>query len=164
MQSSLKRLLFICFCISACAVNDQQQESSKAPSTSTVDTIPIQNKKAQTVSDTLTINSKAAVFYAPDSARLDSLFMANGESDMRIGADDYLYYLDESANFLKPFVPVIQADDKKYLRFIAANKNATLIRLDTLPHYWGIFFFDGIKAPKRIDMTLIEEEYKNYYQ
>lgn len=78
--------------------------------------------------------------------------------------DDYIYYINTSTEYLqKQGLPVIDAKDKKYLRFVSVKKKETLIKLDTLKELWGIYFFDPVKSPYSADITDIETEYENYY-
>ena len=116
-------------------------------------------------SDTLNINRKAAVFYSPDSIQIAKRKKEIGEDNFYVGADDYLYYLHTSYDFLDSVkLPIFDAKDKKYLRFILDNKSQTIIRLDTLPELWGIYFFSPGKKEKLVDMLDISEEYNNYFR
>ena len=116
-------------------------------------------------SDTLTINRKAAVFYSPDSIQIAKRKKEIGEENFYVGADDYLYYLHTSYDFLDSVkLPILDAKDKKYLRFIRDNKSQTIIRLDTLPELWGIYFFNPGKKEKLVDMLDISEEYNSYFR
>ena len=116
-------------------------------------------------SDTLTIARKAAVFYSPDSIQIAKRKKEIGEDDFYVGADDYLYYLNISYTFLDSVkLPILDAKDKKYLKFIRDNKSQTIIRLDTLPELWGIYFFNPGKKEKLVDMMDINEEYNSYFR
>jgi hypothetical protein len=65
-------------------------------------------------SDTLIISSKAAVVHGPDSLKIEQLKASSGEEDFYAGAGDYIFYLNESAEYLeKKRVGVIHAEDKK---------------------------------------------------
>lgn len=116
-------------------------------------------------SDTLVIDRRAAVFYQPDSLQMKKRMKQVGEADFRAGADDYLYSVNTSAEYLeKQGLPVLDAKNKKYLKFVSAGKLVQLIQLDTLKELWGIYLFDPKKKPYAADMTIIEDEYKSYYQ
>jgi hypothetical protein len=96
---------------------------------------------------------------------MEKRMRAVGEEDFRIGADDYIYYMNTSAAYLeKQGLKVLDARDKKYLHFVSSGKTAQLIKLDTLPELWGIYFFNLMKKPYLVDITMIEEEYANYYK
>ena len=116
-------------------------------------------------SDTLIIDRKAAVFYLPDSLQIEKRKKEIGEENFYIGADDYLNYLHTSNDFLDSVkLPVLYAENKKYLKFIGNNNSQTIIRLDTLSELWGIYLYDPGKKEKLVDMLTIEEEYNNYFK
>lgn len=82
-----------------------------------------------------------------------------------IGADDYIFYLNNSLEFLeKQKLSINITKHEKVLQFILSDKSKVYIKLDTLQELWGIFLFDPHANPKLIDMTTIEEEYQNYYK
>jgi hypothetical protein len=60
-------------------------------------------------------------------------------------------------------LPVLDAKNKKYLKFVLADKRVQLIKLDTLEELWGMYLFDPKKKAYAADMTIIEDEYKSYY-
>jgi hypothetical protein len=60
-------------------------------------------------------------------------------------------------------LPIIDAKDNKYLKFIRFNKVQNIVKMDTLPELWGIYLFNPSKKEKLVDMTMIDEEYKNYF-
>lgn len=164
----MRRTAFICtfvLLVAACGNNKQQEESIVTDSLQgeQIDTIP--EAPFTQLGDTLTIAGKAAVAYQPDSLQVEKRKAALGEEDFYIGADDFLFYLNTSYNYLRrQGLPVMDATGKKYLQFITADKKGHLLKLDTLADLWGIFLFDGTKAPRQVDLTAIEAEYKNYYQ
>jgi hypothetical protein len=59
---------------------------------------------------------------------------------------------------------VLDAKNKKYLKFIYSDKTQNLIKLDTLPELWGIYFFKPSKKEKLIDITSTEDEFKIYFK
>jgi hypothetical protein len=88
-----------------------------------------------------------------------------GEENFRAGTDDYIYYVNTSAEYLeKKGLQVIDAKNKKFLKFIMADKNVQLIKLNTLEELWGMYLFDPKKKQHYADMTVIEEDYKNYFK
>ena len=79
--------------------------------------------------------------------------------------DDYIYYINTSAEYLeKQGLPVIDAKNRKYLKFVMADKNENLIKLDTLEELWGMYLFDPKRKPHYADIIDIEEDYKSYYK
>lgn len=115
--------------------------------------------------DTVVVSGKAAIVYSPDSLQMDQRMKAVGEENFRAGAGDYAYSISEADQYLQSVkLPVIYADTRKFLKFINQNGTVTLIKTDTLPELWGIYFFDPFKPPALIDETMIEEEYRKYFK
>jgi hypothetical protein len=173
MQPSLKFLLLFSFILSSCATNDKNQETNTETNLSSADTAhqvdtsqkQLVTKKLSSDSDTLTIATKSAVFYQPDSLQIEKRMKETGEENFRAGADDYIYYVNTSADYLeKQGLPVIDAKNKKYLKFIMADKKVQLIKLDTLAELWGMYLFDPTKTPNFADITVIEDDYKRYFK
>lgn len=133
-----------------------------------IDTVPVRHAAAKTSapnSDTLYINTKAAVFYAPDSARIDRAKKDAGEDAFYTGADDYVYYIGKCREYFDSVkLKTVYAKDKKYIRFIKDDDTRIYVKLDTLPELWGIYLFEPKKDPKLVDMLAIEDEYNNYYK
>jgi hypothetical protein len=173
MQPSLRLLLLLSLTIFSCATNDQKQEPKSdtlipsADTTQRVDTLKAQiaAQPSPLDTDTLTIDRKAAVFYQPDSLQMEKRMKQVGEADFRAGADDYIYYVNTSAEYLeKEGLPVLDAKNKQYLKFVLADRQVQVIKLDTLEELWGMYLFDPKKKAYAADMTVIEEEYKSYYK
>jgi hypothetical protein len=173
MQTSHIFLLLLSLAIFSCTVNDQKQYSKSDAGISSSDTTlkgdTVQRELATRFSnsetDTLTIDKKAAVFYQPDSLQIDKRMKQTGEADFRAGADDYMYYIHISVDYLeKQGLPVMDSKNKKYLRFVMADNKEKLVRLDTLQDLWGLYLFDPKKNPYNADIIQIEEEYKIYYR
>lgn len=173
MQPSLGLLLLLSLTVFSCVTNDLKQETksdafiSSADTTQKVDTLKAQIglQTSPLDTDTLTIDKKAAVFYQPDSLQMEKRMKQVGEADFRVGADDYIYYVNTSAEYLeKQGLRVLDAKNKKYLKFVLADKRVQVIKLDTLEEFWGMYLFDPKKNAHAADMTIIEDEYKNYYK
>ena len=114
--------------------------------------------------DTLVIEARSAVFYSPDSLQMDRRMKQAGEENFRQGADDYLYYLNTSAEYLeKEGIPVLDAQPSRYLKFILSGADSQIIHLDTLPDLWGLYLFEPGKRPHYADITEIEKEYDSYF-
>jgi hypothetical protein len=173
MQPSLRLLLLFSLTVFSCGANDQKQEPKSdtnilsADTTRKADTSKTQiaTQTSSSSTDTLTIERKAAVFYQPDSLQIEKHMKQAGEADFRAGMDDYIYYINTSAEYLeKQGLPVIDAKNKKYLKFVMADNKEKLIKLDTLEELWGMYLFDPKKKPYYADIIEIEEDYKNYYK
>lgn len=171
MQSSLRLLLLLSLTVLSCGTADEKRQKTDTH-TSSAENKKIDTPKKQIATsnypvdtDTLTIDRIAAIFYQPDSIQIKKRMKQVGEADFRAGADDYIYYINSSVEYLeKQGIPVIDAKNRKFLRFVMTDKKEKLIKLDTLEELWGIYLFDPMKAPLYADMIDIEENYKNYYK
>jgi hypothetical protein len=173
MRPPFRHFLLCILTLSSCATRDNKQEIKTEVHHSTTDTTqqshsPQTNLDIREIEgngDTLTIDRKSAVFFQPDSLQKERRMKEVGEKDFRAGADDYIYYINISAEFLeKQGLPVINAKSKKYLKFVTSDKKAELVKLDTLHELWGMYFFDPTKRPYYADITEIEEDYKSYFK
>jgi len=124
------------------------------------------NKPSSTFSDTLKINSSAAVFYSPDSLQLEKI---KSVTDTRVyeGSMHEYYYLMRNAHFVikknMPQLKIIEAKNVRYLLFINADKSENCIDLDTKNDAYGLFVFDRQKPPRLLDMANIESELGFYF-
>lgn len=164
-MNSLFKLLFSCvLALASCAMNDNSKERSNvAHLLSKVEDAPPPVPPGET--DTLTVDAKAAVFYQPDSLQIEARMKEVGEEDFRAGMDDYLYYLNQSWQYLEgQGLMLLDAKGKKFIKFVTTHNSIQLVRLDTVPELWGVYLFDPAKGSYHADMTTMEEEYKNYYK
>ena len=126
---------------------------------------PIESQASSSGSDTLTIDKACAVFYQPDSLQMEMRMKQVGQDEFRQGADDYIYYINTSAEYLESKgLPVIDAKNKRYLKFVSRNGQVQVIKSDTLAELWGMYLFDPKKKTYAADITMIDEEYENYYR
>jgi hypothetical protein len=173
MHPSPRLLLLLSLTVFSCGTNDRKHETKLDTSISSADTAlqidvfrkPIAMQTSLSEIDTLTIDKKAAVYYQPDSLQMEKRMKRVGESDFREGMDDYIYYINISTEYLeKQGLRIIDAKNKKYLRFVMTDKKEKLIKLDTLEELWGIYLFDPKKKPHYADIIEIEEDYKKYFK
>jgi hypothetical protein len=160
-----KIIPFLFLLIFACSPSTEKTSTEVLESSK--DSLTIIKNDVATINsnDILVIDSKSAVFYSPDSLKIEKLKKAHGEEDFYIGADDYLNYVFESREFLKETkLPIIDAKGKKYIKFKVTDKLQTIIKLDTLTEPWGVYFFDPKKNAMQADMLRINEEYTNYFK
>lgn len=172
MHPYLRLLLLLSFTIFACVPKDKKLGPKSdirirsADLTQKVDTLKeqIAPNPSQLDSDTLTIDRKTAVFYQPNNLQIEVRMKEVDEADFRAGADDYIYYVNMAANYLaEKSLPVLDAKNKKYLKFVLTEKREQVIKLDTLKELWGIYLFDPKKKAYAADMTIIEDECHNYF-
>ncbi len=114
--------------------------------------------------DTLIVDQTCAVIVSADSLQIAKRKKELGE-DFYVGADDYAFYLNETQKFLDSVkLKTIDCNGKKFLKFIYADKKQELINLTKLDELWKVYLFDPKKKSKSIDMTMIDEDYKNYFK
>ena len=163
-MTTLKLMLLLFLTLSSCSTKTDKGKTD-LPQTA-VESSNTLEKKPLTVdnSDTLVIDRKAAVFYSPDTTQIERRKKEVGEDNFYAGADDYLNYMQTSQDFLDSVnLPIVDAKDNKYLKFIRFDKVQNVVKMDTLPELWGIYLFNPSKKEKLVDMTMIDEEYKNYF-
>jgi len=114
--------------------------------------------------DALIVDQTCAVIVSADSLQIAKRKKELGQ-DFYIGADDYAFYLNETQKFLDSIkLKTINCDSKKFLKFIYADKKQELINLTHLDELWKVYLFDPKRKSKSVDMTMIDEEYKNYFK
>jgi hypothetical protein len=114
--------------------------------------------------DTLEITSKAIVLFQKDSSAIEkSLKEATDEEAFYTASDDYGYYIANATTFIeKQKIKIVEAN-KKYLKFVGTNQESLVIKVDTLRGFGGMYFFTPNKKAHLVDITIPEEEYKDYF-
>jgi hypothetical protein len=114
--------------------------------------------------DTLLINTRSAISVWLDTATLNKRRKQYGGEAFETGADDDVNYSYIADSVLKAKgLPIIDAVNYKYLKFVQKNGSTTLIKIDTLAQIYNLFFFDSSKAPYNPDVTMIKDEYNKFY-
>lgn len=156
--------------LTACADNSTSDASASEAQVATVakaDTtqpLPVIAEVVLPKSDTIVITKQAAIFIRPNIARIDKEKQKGDEEGFAITTNDYLYYMSTAQEFLDSAkVPIIDVSDEKFILFAADSKKGQLLEVDKLPELWVIYFFKPGKKAKQVDMTMIEEEYKGYF-
>ena len=163
-------ITFIVLSFIICNEKDQQSLKESNNQNDSQKIIELQNVKmsrskilVKRNNDTLVIENRSAIIYEPTDKRINKLKKEFGEEDFYTSADDYLFYLNESNKYLESQkMKIVMTKNDKVLKFILADKSVTTIKLDLEKEIWGIYLFDPKQQPKRIDMTAIDEEYKEY--
>ena len=157
------KLIIISFSLiifSACGGKSDKKETPVTDTAKQSTTPPVTSN-----TDTLVIGKNAAVFYSPDTTQLAMWKKEVGEKDFATVIDDWSFYMNSSGEYLKTtHLPVVDASDKKVLKFVKADKSVTLVRLDTLSAYWGVYLFSPAKEPQFADIIMMEESYKKYFK
>jgi hypothetical protein len=133
------------------------------PGTATPGAAAATAKVDATSADTLVVNTRAAVFYTPDSAKIEKEKALN-EDDFYTAADDAAWYMYQSRQYMDSVkVRSVDLVNHRFIRFIRSNGTASYVCTDTLNDLWGVFLFDPAKAPAKGDIVDIEASYKNYF-
>ena len=117
-------------------------------------------------SDTLKIDSKAAVFYYPDSLQLVTIKARLDSSTFDAIMHEYFYQLKYVHNILneyRPRINIVEARNVRYLLFIKAGKSSEIIDLDTKYDPYGLFVFDPQKSPSQLELTNAASEIGFYF-
>ena len=117
-------------------------------------------------SDTLKIDSKAAVFYYPDSIQLEKIKARLDSSTFDAIMHEYFYQFKYVHNVLseyRPRINIIEARNVRYLLFIKADKSNEIIDLDTKYDPYGLLVFDPQKSPSQLELTNAESEIGFYF-
>lgn len=150
----------------SCSNNNGAKQRDKI-SASAISKTVILAKPASTYTDTLTINSSAAVFYHPDSLQLSKIKMQTDSMVFDGSMHDFFYQMRNARMVIKkawPHLPIIEAKNCRYLLFIMQYGEQECIDLDKKNDAYGLFVCNGIKPPLLIDMTNIETEISFYFK
>jgi hypothetical protein len=115
--------------------------------------------------DTIVIKNQTAIIIEPTDKQIEKRKKEVGEEDFYIGADDYMWYLNESTEtFRKNKLNVLNIKNGKTIKFEMENGNNAILELNGEDELWQIYLFDPKLKPKKIDMTDSENEYKTYFK
>jgi hypothetical protein len=124
-------------------------------------------KPASGFTDTLTINSPAAVFFAPDSLQWKKLKQMTDTMVYASFEHDCFYQMRNAQKVLKQYYPgikIIEAANVRYLLFLMTNGSTACTDLDSVSDPCGIFLFTSQKKPHPADMMNIETELGFYFK
>lgn len=157
--------------LTACADNSPGDTAGSGPAAAVAKADTMQLQRVPTIApvvkmnDTLVIKKKAAIFIRPNIARIDKERQKGDEEGFDITTNDYLYYMSTAQEFLDSVkVPIVDVSDEKFIRFMENNKKSHIIEVGKLPELWSIYLFEPGKRAKQVDMTMIEEECKDYFK
>lgn len=157
------RLILLALIFYSCN-SDTVQKPTNHENSPLAKEIDINASASSTDSNVLIINTKTAVFYEPDSIQIEKRKSQGNEEDFYAGADDYLWYMNESFNYLDSVqLPITNVREKRILKFVNVDGESTIINLDTLSDLWGVYFFDGQKSPMEADILDIGSDYNKYF-
>lgn len=124
------------------------------------------NKAPSTFTDTLKINSIAAVFYSPDSLQLIKIKSVTNPRVFEGSMHEYFYLMRNARLVIRRYYPelkIIEAKKVRYLLFIKSDNSKDCIDLDTEKDVYGLFIFNSKKAPELVDMANIDTELGFYF-
>ena len=117
-------------------------------------------------SDTLKIDTKAAVFYYPDSLQLEKIKAGIDTSSFDAIMHEYFYqfrYVHNVLNKYWPGIKIVEARNVRYLLFMKAGKSKEIIDLDTKYDPYGLFIFNPQKNPIQLELTNAPSEIGFYF-
>ncbi len=124
-------------------------------------------KPSSSFSDTVKINSPAAVFFKPDSLQLEKIKTITDSAIFESMEHDCFFQMRNARNIVDKYylgVEIINLTKARFLLFEYKNGIKELIDLDSNNDPCGIYLFDGSRKPVITDMTNIETALSNYFE
>ncbi len=125
-----------------------------------------QNKPGSSFRDSLTVDFPAAVFYSPDSLQLEKIKSITDPRTFEGSTHEYFYLFKNAHAVIRkyyPWVKIIDAKNVRYLLFENAGKSAVNVDLDSKADAYGLYIFDGNKAPLLADMANVDTDLGFYF-
>lgn len=116
-------------------------------------------KPSSSFDDTVIINSRAAVFYNPDSLQLTKIKSVNGTNVYATITHDCYYQMQNARNVIRkywPQVQVVEVTKARFLLFVKKDKGKIYIDLNAKNDICGLFLFDPEKEPELADMPNVD--------
>lgn len=151
--------LFLLSCRHQSAKNEVSNDDTKKEDKQVI-------KPPTIFSDTLKIDSQAAVFYYPDSLQLEKIKAGLDTSTFSAIMHEYFYqlrYVHNVLNEYRPRINIVEARKVRYLLFIKADESSEIIDLDTKYDPYGLFIFDPEKNPSQLELTNAASEIGFYF-
>ena len=170
MMKNYKLVFLAIFTLISCNQIVNHKEGN-LNSVTTISEKKVANKKTDNAEisknriDTIVIKNQTAIIIEPTDKQIEKRKKEVGEEDFYIGADDYMWYLNESTEtFRKNKLNVLNIKNGKIIKFEMENGNNAILELSGEEELWQIYLFDPKLKPKKIDMTDSENEYKTYFK
>lgn len=157
-------IYFLAVIISLCCTDSSRQTNQLKKKVDRQ--TPVKNKPGSSFSDTIKINSFAAVLYHPDSIQIEKIKSITDTGIFESTMHEYFYLMRYSRIVLTKYYPdieIIEVKNARHLIFEKPGGRKECIDLNTKNDPWGIFIFDRKKAPRLVDMTNIETELGFYF-
>jgi len=156
-------LLFIIVSFLNSCLNSSDNKKTNTPRKN----VTSKNKPPSSFSDTVKINSPAAVFYSPDSLQLEKIKVITDSMTFNSIGHECYYLMRNARITLKDYQPeigIIETTKARYLLFIKSDKSRVCIDLNTQNDMCGIFLFNQVKEPLLVDMANIDTELNFYFR
>jgi hypothetical protein len=169
-MKSYKSVFLVFFTLISCNQIVNHKEDN-LDSVTTISEKKVENKKNDNAEisknriDTIVVKNQSAIIIEPTDKQIEKRKKEVGEEDFYIGADDYMWYLNESTEtFRKNKLNVLNIKNGKTIKFEMENGNNAILELNGEDELWQIYLFNPKLKPKKIDMTDSENEYKTYFK
>ena len=123
-------------------------------------------KPPSSFTDTLFIETPAAVFYYPDSVQVEKIKSLTDPQVFDGSIHEYHYLQKNARKAAKQFnsrLPIIDAQNVRFLIFLSKGQKDTCIDLDTRDDAFGMFIASPNKKPHPVDMANIDRELPAYF-
>jgi GTP cyclohydrolase III len=165
------KAVFLAFFILISCNQIVNHKEDNLDSVTTISEKKVENKKNDNAEiskngiDTIVVKNQTAIIIEPTNKQIEKRKKEVGAEDFYIGADDYMWYLNESTEtFRKNKLNVLNIKNGKTIKFEMQNGNNAILELNGEDELWQIYLFDPKLKPKKIDMTDSENEYKTYFK
>jgi hypothetical protein len=128
---------------------------------------PMVKKPPSSFEDTVTIKSRSAVFYRPDSIQLNKIKSAFEKNAFETQTHDCYYMMQNARNVIKehwPQIHVIEVYKARYLLFVKKDRSKVCVDLNAKNEICGLFLFDPQKNPELIDMPNVATYLGFYFE
>ena len=109
----------------------------------------------------VTVAAPCAVLYSPDAARIVQMKRLGPLSDFYTVANDNLYYLATTRDYLQQRRIKVLDTDVRRVRFV--RPNGTPVRVVAIPMGWGLLLFNGRTAPVKGDLANPEADVRRVF-
>jgi hypothetical protein len=160
-------ILFGFFILFICSCNNNTPKDKGQKDTVTENKNHIIPKPGTGFSDTLIINTKAAVFFSPDSIQMEKIKGVNEKRIFDMLTHDCHYQMLNAKNSLSqdwPQIKIVEAKKVRYLLFIKEDQSKLIIDLNQKNDICGLFLFDRKKNPVLADMPNIDTVLRLFFK
>jgi hypothetical protein len=154
--------LFVTSCNSHSSETGKETKSKSTISTK----LDIRKKPGSSFRDSLVVKRASAIFFQPDSIQLEKIKAVNEAMVFESLTHDCYYQMRNAKIVIEKNWPSIQIIDASKVRWLVFKKEnaSSIIDLDSINNICGIYLFNGVKDPVRIDMTNIDTELNFYFK